>query len=176
MMYAFDAYGRYAGETDSTANSTDVAPPEPSSDWVWNLGEWVYAPNLPMAPTFAEPAPTKTPEQIQAEIVAAVQSRLDDFARTRNYDGILSAATYATSTVPKFQAEGQRAVELRDLTWAALYAILGQVLAGEREMPAGYADIEAELPALLWADEVQPEPAPEPVPEPVPAPTPEPTP
>ena len=40
-------------------------------------------------------------EQFRAGIVAHVQARLDDFARTRYYDGILSAATYATSTVPK---------------------------------------------------------------------------
>ena len=44
---------------------------------------------------------------LQQSIVQATQARLDDFARTRSYDGILSACTYATSTVPKFQAEGQ---------------------------------------------------------------------
>ena len=45
---------------------------------------------------FIKPEPFKpSPEEIQAEIVAAAQQRLDDFARTRNYDGILSACTYA---------------------------------------------------------------------------------
>jgi len=53
-------------------------------------------------------------EQVIAQYTAAVQSHLDAFAQTRNYDGILSAATYATSTVPKFQVEGQYAVEARD--------------------------------------------------------------
>ena len=58
----------------------------------------------------------RTPTITEAIVayVAAVQVRLDDFARTRNYDGILSAATYATSTVSKFAAEGQCAVALRD--------------------------------------------------------------
>lgn len=87
---------------------------------------------------------------LQSEIVAATQQRLDDFARTRNYDGILSAATYATSTVPKFQAEGQYAVEARDATWGTLYQILADVEAGTRPAPKGYADIEPELPALAW--------------------------
>jgi hypothetical protein len=41
--------------------------------------------------------PAKTPEEIKAEILAATQRRLDEFARSRNYDGILSAATYAGS-------------------------------------------------------------------------------
>ena len=90
------------------------------------------------------------PEAVMARIIAATQRRLDDFARTRNYDGILSACTYATSTVQKFQAEGQYCVEARDATWAALYAVLGAVQAGTRPMPTGYADIEADLPALEW--------------------------
>lgn len=92
----------------------------------------------------------KAGERIQASIVAATQQRLDDFAKTRGYDSILSACTYATSTVPKFATEGQYCVIQRDATWATLYAMLAEVEAGTRPMPSGYADIEAELPALTW--------------------------
>lgn len=88
--------------------------------------------------------------ELESAIVKATQSRLDDFAHTRLYDGILSAATYATSTVTKFAAEGQYCVTARDSTWAALYAILAEVQAGTRPMPAGYTDIEPLLPALTW--------------------------
>ena len=87
---------------------------------------------------------------MQAAFTAAIQCRLDDFARTRNYDGILSACTYATSTVPKFKAEGQACVNLRDATWAAAYDVLAKVQAGQRAMPTSIADIEADLPALVW--------------------------
>lgn len=97
-----------------------------------------------------QPPPVKSPEELQAEIVAATQKRLDDFARTRGYDNILSACTYATSTVPKFAAEGQYCVNARDATWAKLYEILAEVEAGTRPMPSGYADIEPLLPALEW--------------------------
>ena len=94
-----------------------------------------------------------TPEERQAAtqeaFTDAIQARLDAFAQTRNYDGILSAATYATSTVPQFRAEGQYAVEARDATWAAGYAILGAVLAGERPMPT-LEEVMAELPPLEW--------------------------
>ena len=83
-------------------------------------------------------------------VVQATQQRLDTFARTRGYDGILSACTYATSTVSKFAAEGQAAVNMRDATWARLYALLDEVQAGTRPVPAGFADIEPELPALEW--------------------------
>ena len=89
------------------------------------------------------------PEEQLAAFTAAIQAHLDDFARTRKYDGILSAATYATSTVGKFRAEGQYAVEARDATWATGYAIMDDVLAGARPMPS-LAEVLAELPPLAW--------------------------
>lgn len=93
-------------------------------------------------------------EQFRAGIVARVQDRLDNFAKTRNYDSILSAATYATSTVPKFAAEGQYAVVARDQAWAVLYQILADVQAGTRPVPTSYEDIEGELPELVWPEPV----------------------
>lgn len=88
--------------------------------------------------------------RVVSEIVAATQQRLDDFARTRNYDGILSLCTYATSTNPTFAKEGQYGVNMRDATWAKLYEMLAEVEAGIRPVPTGYVDIEAELPVLGW--------------------------
>lgn len=100
-----------------------------------------------------------TAEEISARVrslavpmfTAAIQQRLDDFARQRNYDSILSACTYATSTVVKLKAEGQACVNLRDATWAAAYDILAQVQGGIRQMPNSIADIEADLPVLEWS-------------------------
>lgn len=87
---------------------------------------------------------------LQASIVSATQQSLDEFAQTRNYDGILSACTYATSGVDKFEIEGQRCVDLRDQTWSALYVILAEVEAGTRLVPDSFADIEGDLPELSW--------------------------
>lgn len=99
-----------------------------------------------------KPAPAPpTPEEQLAMFTAAIQGHLDSFAQTRNYDGIMSAATYATSTVEKFRAEGQYAVEARDATWAAAYAILDAVMSGVREMPK-IEDVLAELPPLAWPE------------------------
>lgn len=92
----------------------------------------------------------ETAARVMREVTANTQKRLDEWAKTRNYDGILSLCTYATSTVPKFAAEGQYAVQARDATWATLYTILAEVEAGTRPVPSGYADIEPELPALAW--------------------------
>lgn len=93
--------------------------------------------------------PTPTPEQIQADYTTRIQSRLDAFARTRGYDGILSAATYAASTNAQFAAEGQYCVGARDATWAKGYEIMGAVQAGTRPMPT-WEQLESELPALAW--------------------------
>lgn len=97
----------------------------------------------------AVPPPPPTVGEIIATYAAEIQKRLDDFAKTRNYDGILSAATYATSGVPKFAAEGQYAVSARDATWAKCYEILAAVEGGTRPMPT-LSEILAELPALAW--------------------------
>lgn len=103
----------------------------------------------------AVPPPEPTPEErlaaVQAHFTGAIQAHLDTFAALRGYDGILSAATYATSTVPRFRAEGQCAVEARDATWAAAYTLMDAVLAGKREMPS-LGDVLAELPKLAWPE------------------------
>ena len=91
-----------------------------------------------------------TEAQFIAAVTEATQARLDTFAKTRNYDGILSACTYADSTVPKFATEGQYAVQARDATWAALYALLAEVQAGTQPVPASFDDVRPLLPALEW--------------------------
>lgn len=94
--------------------------------------------------------PVPTPEQIQADFTRRIQARLDAFAQTRGYDGILSAASYVTSTNAQFAKEGQYCVSARDATWAKGYEIMGAVQAGTRPMPT-WEQLEAELPALAWS-------------------------
>jgi len=95
------------------------------------------------------PAPTE--EQIVASMTAEVQAHLDSEARTRNYDGILSLCTYATSKNPKFAAEGQAGVEWRDAVWAKCYAILADVQVALRPAPT-VEQLIAELPAMVWPE------------------------
>lgn len=90
---------------------------------------------------------------VQSTVTAQAQLRMDTFARTRFYDSMLSACSYATSTVPRLKAEGQYCVEARDATWEILYGILGEVVAGTRPVPRSLADIESELPVLAWPAE-----------------------
>jgi hypothetical protein len=88
--------------------------------------------------------------RLQAGIVQATQHRLDAFARTRYYDDIKSASDYAGCSVQRFNIEGTYCRDARAETWEALYDMLAEVQAGTRPMPTGFADIEPELPPLVW--------------------------
>lgn len=113
---------------------------------MWLDSAWQQVPDAEVPPL----PPAKPPEEIRAEIMDGVQRYLDDFAQTKTYDGILSACTYATSTVPRFAAEGQYCVEARDACWDAVASIEAEVLAGNRPAPSGFEDIRDELPTLSW--------------------------
>lgn len=93
------------------------------------------------------------PDWFMAHVTDCAQKRLDAFAQTRGYDGIVSLCSYATSANPTFGAEGQRGVALRDATWQALIDLKQAVINGERSMPGSWEAVEAELPALTWSDE-----------------------
>lgn len=83
-------------------------------------------------------------------VKARAQQRLDDFARTREYDGILSLCTYATDPDPSLAAEGQYGVTVRSATWKKLYQIMEEVLTNQRPMPNSFEDLEPDLPVLEW--------------------------
>lgn len=97
-----------------------------------------------------EPVPL-TLEEITAAIVTAVQRHLDTTARSRNYDGILSLCSYATSTDPVFAAEGAAGIAWRDACWRYCYQALAEVQAGQRPMPTPEEAI-AELPVMVWPE------------------------
>lgn len=96
-----------------------------------------------------EPEPEPTPEEIVQEYIGLIQLRLDTFAQTRGYDGILSACTYVNDPIEKFAIEGQYCVQARGETWATGYIILDEVLAGIRPAPT-WEEVEAELPVIEW--------------------------
>ena len=107
--------------------------------------------------TWLNDAEVKTVEDKQVEamtsikqsLTSAVQKHMDDTAKERNFDDILSLCTYATSAKPKFKAEGQAGVEWRDEVWMYCYAELDKVLSGLRTAPTPEELIE-ELPRLVW--------------------------
>jgi len=93
----------------------------------------------------APPAPTAA--QIIAQFETAVQDYLDTFAQTWNYESILSAASYANSTVAQFKNEALALIAWRDEVWSSCYAAEAAIQAGTQAMPASPAAFIATLPA-----------------------------
>ena len=95
----------------------------------------------------------KTPAEIfeikKAQMSSMIQSLLDSTAKTRNYDGILSACTYATSSNAQFQAEGQACVLWRDAVWGTCYQIMADIASGVRTEPT-VEELLIELPQIVW--------------------------
>jgi len=123
-------------------NSQKVA----SSNLVFENGNWVTQHVI-------EPI---TPEELSARyefiknnLIMHIQKRLDDFAQSRGYDSLLSACSYATSKVPKFQTEGQYCVDLRDQTWITALRVMQEVKEGVRPLPT-QEELFSLLPELKW--------------------------
>lgn len=94
----------------------------------------------------AEQKAQKAQDSLIQSLTSAVQSHLDTKAKERNYDGILSLCTYATSTNVQFAAEGQAGVTWRDAVWAKCYEIMD---AGTQPAPTA-EQLIAELPVFVW--------------------------
>lgn len=89
-------------------------------------------------------------EAVEILVKERTQGLLDAFAQTRGYDDIKSTCTYINSQIPSYAAEANRAIYLRDLTWATLYQYLSNVIAGTQPLPVDWAEIASILPALTW--------------------------
>jgi hypothetical protein len=86
---------------------------------------------------------------LKEQVVTTIQTLLDNTARSRGYDDIVSLCTYANSTIPKFKAEGQAGVDWRDACWAKCYQIMSEVQGGTRSIPTP-EEILSELPNIIW--------------------------
>lgn len=89
---------------------------------------------------------------MQQMVINGAQQYLDNFAQTKTYDNILSACTYATSSVPKFRTEGQYCVDARDQVWSALNTLLEEVMAGTKPIPKSFDEVVSLLPVLSWPE------------------------
>ena len=102
---------------------------------------WIADGNIP-EPEFTEEELIERNKQMA---LTAVQNTLDNAAKAKGYDSILSACSYAAYPNP-FQAEGQEFVAWRGAVWAKCYEILAEVEAGVRPAPT-VSELLAELAA-----------------------------
>lgn len=72
------------------------------------------------------PSPTK--EQIIASYESLAQKNLDAVAREWGYANMVTAASYAASTNPQYQADAQALIEWRDKYWAKAYTMEAKTL------------------------------------------------
>jgi len=86
----------------------------------------------------------------RTRLTSLIQSTLDEKAKERNYDSMLSLCTYATSLNDKFSSEGQAGVKWRDEVWAKGYVILADVESGQRTIPSD-DELISELPLFTWS-------------------------
>lgn len=100
--------------------------------------------------TFTAPPAPAPQAPTQAQLVTAyetaIQTALDTYAQSWGYDSLVTAASYAASTVPQFAAEAKALISWRDETWQWAEAYEAQVLAGTLTLPTNAAGLMAAMP------------------------------
>lgn len=79
----------------------------------------------------------------------AIQKRVDETARQRQFRDGVTLASYIGSTKPKWAAEAQAFVAWRDNVWSYAYSELAKARAGQRTQPT-VVDFVAELAEIAW--------------------------
>ncbi len=138
------------------ASETGLPMPQVWADYRQALRDVQRQPDFPFDidwPTEPVGDPWSVAQQttLQQAVEIAAQKRLDDFARTRGYRDIASACSYANSTDPQFNLEGNYCVTARDTTWRTLYTLVAAVEQGQRPMPT-FEEAMSELPELVWPE------------------------
>lgn len=94
-------------------------------------------------------------DDIRSSVYAIAQMQLDAFARSNEYDSIVSACSYVSSTVEKFRREAECCVSLRDQVWLAAFDVCSKICGDEILLPHTVEQVVA----LLRQDVEWPEPS-----------------
>lgn len=92
-----------------------------------------------------EPAPLPRVEDYQV----AIQTMVDDAARSKLFNDGVTLASYVNSTVEPWAAQATAFVAWRDNVWQYAYSELAKVQGGYRDQPTVEAFL-AELPEIVW--------------------------
>lgn len=110
---------------------------------------------------FGEEIQTYLIDKAYKDFDSKVEKRLNDFAATRRYNSIYTAANYRDNPVQKYATEGTYCFKMLGETYAKCEELLARyipaVLTGERPIPT-WEEIEGQLPVLKWPDEQVEEP------------------
>lgn len=129
---------------------------------------WVYSSPLQEHNTFSQTATETTPalvdgiwyqqwevsnlsvDEVFSRFNYIIPETLDQFAKTRGYENIVTLTSYASSPNPKFDAEGRYGIQIRSDMWTKLYEIQAEVESGMRPMPSSAIEVMQELPTPQW--------------------------
>ena len=105
---------------------------------------------------FGEEIQTYLIDKAYKDFDSKIEKRLNDFAATRRYNSIYTAANYRDNLVQKYATEGTYCFKMLGETYAKCEELLAEympaVIAGERPIPT-WEEIEGQLPVLEWPDE-----------------------
>jgi len=121
---------------------------EDKDKYTYPIDGWFWFENMEMADTYFKANPDTNVTEIEY-ITNFVQLYLDNSAKERNYDSILSLCTYVDDPDSQFAAEGLAGIKFRSSVWRTCYNILGEYETGQRSKPT-VDDILLELPKLVW--------------------------
>lgn len=88
----------------------------------------------------------KRVESCKQEILTFTQEYLDDFAKTKHYDSILSVISYLDSTVEEYRNDAMRCRDLRDSIWAITVDTITKIDFRMEHIE----DFKILLPKLTW--------------------------
>ena len=118
-----------------------VADSEPTLvDGIWTLDSSVV--------TMTAEEQEEYKQNLIASYSDVVQRHLDAEARTKLYDNIMSACSYASGT-GTYATEGQAALAWRIAVWEHVEQVLADVEAGTRTLPTRQELLD-ELPTMTW--------------------------
>lgn len=146
MFYILNSENVVIANVSCAVDTDDLAT---RGEWLFESEQQIECGDTVNPETFEVTPRVISSEELIKGYQTQIQTRLDEFAQSRGYDGIMSACTYATSTVEKFRVEGQYCVDVRDATWSKCYEILALWEQGAVEVNS-YEDIESQLPVLEW--------------------------
>ena len=137
------------GEFYAPPQSTELEPLREKDGYhvKWNGKKWEYEEVIKEI----EPGPEQhvlTAEEIRKSYSDKLGSVMDTKAQEYGYDSILTAVTYADSTIEKFAKEGKAFKEWRDNVYATGYAYLAEIEAGKKAIPATDEEFIALVPVF----------------------------
>jgi hypothetical protein len=91
------------------------------------------------------------PKPIERIVLPEIlQIELDKFAKTKGYDDIKSAISYADSSIIKYAEEGQFCKSLRDHCWEILEILFEEMEQEITPVSTDWESIRERFPAFIW--------------------------